>query len=68
MRIKNIALSLVNLRPIRYGLTKFDLTSSEQNIAGILLRLTTPGNFIRSMTKKIEKLDAYFLYNLLERK
>lgn len=57
MRTRNIALSLVNLGPIEYGLTKFDSTPSGGNIAGILLR-SIPDNFVGSMTEKIEKVNA----------
>lgn len=57
MSARNIALSLVNIGPIEYGLTKFDSIPFGGNKAGLLLR-PIPGNFVGSMTQQIEKMNA----------
>lgn len=57
MRARNIALSMVNLGPIEYGLTKFDSTPFGGSKAGILVR-SIPGNFVGSITQQIEEMNA----------
>ena len=57
MSARNIALSLVNLGPIEYGVTKFDSIPFGGNKAGLLVG-SILGNFVGSITQQIEKMNA----------